>query len=53
MQKTKRRDDYDSIHDRCAKIQNKMRGHSLSFGPPSSTINADGVGPAKHIMGSP
>jgi len=38
---------------RYAKVQNWMRGHSLSSGPPSSTKNVDGAGPANMSRGSP
>jgi len=41
------------LHERYAKVQNWMRGHSLSLGPPSSTRNVDGVGPANMSGGSP
>ena len=45
MRKTSQRDECDRIHDRCAKVQNRMRGNNLSFGLPSNTRNVDGVRP--------
>ena len=46
MRKTLWRDYFDRIHDRCAKVQNRMRGHNLSSGGPSSAKHVDGDGPA-------
>ena len=33
-------------HERCVEIQNRILGHILSSGPPSSAKNMDDVGPA-------
>jgi len=44
MRKTLWREESARLHDRYAKVQNRMRGHSLSSSPPSSVINVDGVG---------
>lgn len=46
MQKTSWRKESEKIHDRYAKVQKRMRGHSLSSSPPSSARNVDVVGPA-------
>jgi len=46
MQKISWRGACNEILDRCVKIQNRIRGHSLSSRPPSSTRNVDGDGPA-------
>jgi len=43
----------ERLHEIYAKVKNWMRGHSLSSGPPSSTRNVDGVGPANMSRGSP
>ena len=46
MRKTLWMGDFDIIHDRCEKVQNRMTGHILSSGPPSSARNVDSAGPA-------
>lgn len=46
MRKTSLRDECNRIHDKCVKVQNRMRGHNLLSSPPSSTRNVDGAGPA-------
>jgi len=53
MRKTSWRGECDRIHDRCAKVQNRMRGNNLSFGPPYSARNFDGVGPTNMSGGLP
>jgi len=40
------------FHERYAKVQIWKRGHCLSLGPPSSTRNVDGAGPANMSRGS-
>jgi len=45
MRKTSWRVECARFHDRCEKVQNRMRGHNFSSGSPSSTRNVDGVGP--------
>jgi len=46
VRKTSQREKSARIHDRYAKVQNRMRGNSLSSGPPSSARNFDGSRPA-------
>ena len=45
MRRTSWRDKCNRIHDRCEKVQNRMRGHNLSSSPPFSAKNVDGAGP--------
>jgi len=49
MQETSWRGECDRIHDRCTKVQNNMRGHNLSSGPPSSARNVEGTGPTNML----
>ena len=44
IRKTSQREKNARLHDRYAKVQNRMRAHSLSSGPPSSARNVDGAG---------
>ena len=53
IRKTSRGEKSARIHERYSKVQNCMRGHSLSFDPPSSAKNVDGVEPAIMSRGSP
>ena len=46
MRKTSWRGECNRIHDRCEKVKTRMKGHNFSSGPPSSTRNFDGDGPA-------
>ena len=45
--------DFNRSHEICAEIQNKLQGLKFSFGPPSSTINVDDVGPSNIQGNSP
>ena len=46
IRKTSRREKSARNYDKYAKVQNRMRGHNLSSGPPSSARNVDGARPA-------
>ena len=53
MRKTSWRVECARLHDRYAKVQNRMRGNNFSSSPPSSTRNVDGARPANMLRDLP
>jgi len=53
IQKTTQGKKSARLHEGFTKVQNWMRGHGLSSGPPSSTKNVDDARTANMSRGSP
>jgi len=53
IQKTPQGKKNARLHERYAKVQNWMRGHCLSSGPPSRTRNVNSDGPTNMSRGYP